>query len=57
MDDRQRKAIMDMLVRRTEEHTQNDEIATKWLIEEGLLDQSGALRPQFGGEGSNEDAD
>lgn len=57
MDERQRKAIMDMLLRRTDEHTQSDEIAENWLIEEGLLDQAGKLRPQFGGEGDNEGED
>lgn len=57
MDERQRKAIMDMLLRRTDEHTQSDELAENWLIEEGLLDQDGKLRPQFGGEGDEEDND
>ncbi len=57
MDERQRKAIMDMLLRRTAEHTQSDEMAQNWLIEEGLLDQAGKLRPQFGGEGENEGGD
>ncbi len=57
MDERQRKAIMDMLLRRTDEHTQSDEMAENWLIEEGLLDHAGKLRPQFGGEGDNEGED
>lgn len=57
MNERQRKAIMDMLLRRTDEHTQSDEMAENWLIEEGLLDNSGKLRPQFGGEGDAEGED
>ncbi|WP_292629946.1 MULTISPECIES: hypothetical protein [unclassified Novosphingobium] len=57
MDERQRKAIMEMLLRRTDENTQSDEMAKNWLIEEGLLDQAGKLRPQFGGEGDKEGED
>ncbi len=57
MDERQRRAIMEMLLRRTDENTQSDEMAKNWLIEEGLLDQAGKLRPQFGGEGDKEGED
>ncbi len=54
MDDRKRDAIKSMLLRRTGEHTQTSEIAQRWLIEEGLLDDEGKLRPQYGGDGKDE---
>lgn len=55
MDDRQREAIKAMLLRRTGENTKTKELAQRWLTEEGLLDDSGKLRPQYGGEGKAED--
>jgi hypothetical protein len=54
MDDRQNAAIKAMLDRRTGENTQSAELAEKWLIQEGLLDKGGKLRPQYGGDGEDE---
>lgn len=56
MNERQREAIKAMLLRRTGERTQTTEVAKRWLMEEGLLDDEGKLRPQFGGDGKEEGA-
>lgn len=56
MDDRQREAIKAMLLRRTGENTKTKELAQRWLADEGLLDDDGKLRPQYGGDGKSEDA-
>lgn len=54
MDDRQREAIKAMLLRRTGENTKTKELAQRWLTDEGLLDEEGKLKPQYGGEGRPE---
>lgn len=54
MDNRQREAIKAMLLRRTGENTKTKEHAQRWLTEEGLLDNDGKLRPQYGGGGKSE---
>jgi len=49
MTEAERIAIREMLRRRAEERTQTPEMARQWLIEEGLYDCDGTLRPQYGG--------
>jgi hypothetical protein len=55
MNERQREAIKEMLLRRTGLNTQTSELAQRWLKDEGLLDEEGKLRPEFGGDGSDEE--
>lgn len=54
MDNKQREAIRQLLMRRTNEHTGSLEMAQKWLEEEGLTDENGNLTPQYGGADSGE---
>ena len=55
MDEKQRDAILAMLQRRTGEHTKSIEQAKRWLADEGLLDEDGELRPQYGGDGKDQE--
>ena len=57
MENEKRDAIRALLKRRREAHTLTPEMAKKWLVEEGLLDEKGELQPQFGGEGNAEPDD
>ncbi len=56
MDDAKREAIRDMLRRRAEERTRTPEMARQWLIDEGLYEGTGELKPQCGGQ-ANPDED
>lgn len=49
MDDKQREAIRQLLMRRTSERTGSLELAQKWLEAEGFTDEKGNLTPQYGG--------
>jgi hypothetical protein len=55
MDEKTREAIREMLKRRAEARTQTPAMARQWLIEEGLYNDAGELRPQYGGQGEPED--
>ncbi|MEQ1783244.1 MAG: hypothetical protein ABMA14_17965 [Hyphomonadaceae bacterium] len=55
LDDRDRKTLRDLLVRRTLENTKSAEAARAWLVGQGLYDGDGKLTPQFGGEEKTED--
>ncbi|AFL50664.1 hypothetical protein ABIE78_003541 [Sinorhizobium fredii] len=50
MNEAERQAIRAMLKRRSDEKTQTPEMARQWLIEEGLYDGDGDLKPQYGGQ-------
>lgn len=49
MNEAERQAIRAMLKRRSDEKTQTQEMARQWLIDEGLYDGDGELKPQYGG--------
>ncbi len=55
MDETKREAIRQMLRRRAEERTQTPEMARQWLIDEGLYDGEGELKPQYGGKADSDD--
>lgn len=55
MDETKREAIRQMLRRRAEERTQTPEMARQWLIDEGLYDGEGELKPQYGGKADPDD--
>jgi hypothetical protein len=55
MDEKKRKALSDMLRKQASEHTRTPALALQWMIDHGLIDQAGELRPQFGGNGPRED--
>lgn len=55
MNEEQRSAIRKMLERRTSANTQTSTLARQWLTDEGILDEDGELRPEYGGENDSED--
>jgi hypothetical protein len=55
LNDADRKALRELLVRRTLANTASPETAREWLIEQGLYDDDGTLTPQFGGGDENKD--
>ncbi|WP_156913606.1 hypothetical protein [Mesorhizobium sp. WSM3224] len=57
LDEDQKKAIKELLLKRERERTATAELAKQWLVEEGLLNRDGKLQPQFGGEGKGEQDD
>ncbi|MBZ5762247.1 hypothetical protein LAV84_23605 [Rhizobium sp. VS19-DR104.2] len=50
MNEAERHAIREMLKRRSDEKTRTVELARQWLIDEGLYDNDGDLKPQYGGQ-------
>jgi hypothetical protein len=50
MDETEREALRQMLRRRAEARTQTQEMARRWLIDEGLYSEAGELLPQYGGQ-------
>ncbi len=56
MEEAERQAIRELLKRRADARTQTPEMARQWLIEEGLYNDAGELRPQYGGDSPTEDA-
>lgn len=50
MDEIERQAIRDLLRRQADTNTRSREGARRWLIEEGLYNEAGELRPQYGGD-------
>jgi hypothetical protein len=57
VDEEKKKAIRALLAKRERERTVTEDMARRWLMEEGLLNDRGKLRPQFGGEGPDEPKD
>lgn len=49
MENEKRQAIRALLDKRLKEKTTSSEIAKQWLAGEGMLNEEGELRPQFGG--------
>lgn len=54
MDEIERQAIRDLLRRQADANTRSREGARRWLIEEGLYNEAGELRPQYGGDTPDE---
>lgn len=54
MDEAERKAIRDLLRRQADANTKSREGARRWLIDEGLYNDAGELRPQYGGNDQDE---
>ena len=50
MNESERQAIREMLKRRSDEKTRTADLARQWLIDEGLYDSDGDLKPQYGGQ-------
>lgn len=53
MDGRTKDAIKALLERRQRANTVSADSAKKWLMDEGLLDGDGELKPQYGGQGED----
>ena len=49
MNDSERVAIKEMLLRRVVDRVKTPKAARQWLIDEGLYDSDGELRPEYGG--------
>ena len=49
MNDDERAAIREMLLRRVSARAKTSKAAREWLIGEGLYDADGELRPEYGG--------